>query len=162
MTRYPGTCTLLAGVSCLVLGAAACGGGGDASDPPMVSDEVSGVSGNDSALIAQILGDVQPLAAGLDPHPSLPVPPGYQVPRPSGRPENLRVLDWAGFRGAVTYTFDDSQPSQIEHYAELQAAGVPMTFYLSSGWENTSPQYVATWQQAVRDGHEIGNHTVHH
>src|ERR1041384_2282298 len=65
-------------------------------------------------------------------------------------------------RGAATYTFDDSQPSQIEHYGELQAAGVPMTFYLSSGWADTSPQYEATWRQAVRDGHEIGNHTIHH
>jgi hypothetical protein len=95
-------------------------------------------------------------------HSTLPTPPGDHIPRPSGRPENLRVLDWAGFRGAVSYTFDDSQPSQIEHYAELQAAGVPMTFYLSSGWADTSPLYEATWRRAVRDGHEIGNHTVHH
>jgi peptidoglycan/xylan/chitin deacetylase (PgdA/CDA1 family) len=84
------------------------------------------------------------------------------VPRPDGPPGNLKVLDWAGFRGAVSYTFDDSQPSQIEHYAELQAAAVPMTFYLSSGWADTSPDYDATWRQAVQDGHEIANHTVHH
>lgn len=161
MTRYSGTCTLLAGVSCCVLGGAACGGTGDTGDPGMVSDD------EESVLVAQVLGDsapalMGPISADGERQSSLPVPPVDHVPRPSGRPGNFRVLDWAGFRGAVTYTFDDSQPSQIEHYAELQAAGVPVTFYLSSGWESTSPQYVATWQQAVRDGHEIGNHTVHH
>jgi len=104
------------------------------------------------------------LALGNMPCPGrsdLPVPPGGGVPRPSGPPGNLRVVDWAGFHGAVSYTFDDSQPSQIEHYAELQAAGVPMTFYLSSGWGG-APEYDATWKQAVIDGHEIANHTVHH
>jgi peptidoglycan/xylan/chitin deacetylase (PgdA/CDA1 family) len=152
---------LLAGVSCCVLGGAACGGTTDTGDPGTVSAD------EESVLVAQVLGDsapalMGPASADGERQSSLPVPPVDHVPRPSGRPGNFRVLDWAGFRGAVTYTFDDSQPSQIEHYAELQAAGVPVTFYLSSGWENTSPQYVATWQQAVRDGHEIGNHTAHH
>jgi peptidoglycan/xylan/chitin deacetylase (PgdA/CDA1 family) len=91
----------------------------------------------------------------------LPVPPGGGVPRPSGTPGNLKVLDWAGFAGAVSYTFDDSQPSQIEHYADLQATGVPMTFYITSSRAG-QPSYDATFSQAVRDGHEIGNHTVNH
>jgi hypothetical protein len=53
------------------------------------------------------------------PGPSgLPVPPGASDrPRPSGAPGNLTVLDWAGFKSALTYTFDDGQPSQIAHYA---------------------------------------------
>src|SRR5204862_351142 len=54
----------------------------------------------------------------------LPVPPGpSDVPRPAGTPGNLKVLHWAGFKSAVSYTFDDAQPSQIEHYPDLQAAG---------------------------------------
>ena len=142
MTRYSGTCTLLAGVSCFALVGGACMHGSDTGEP------VTG-SSDDESVLAEM-------------HSTLPTPPDDDIPRPSGRPEGLRVLDWAGFRGAVSYTFDDSQPSQIEHYAELQAAGVPMTFYLSSGWADTSPLYEATWRQAVRDGHEIGNHTVHH
>ena len=52
---------------------------------------------------------------------------------PSGTPGNLTVLDWAGFKAAVSYTFDDTNSSQIEHYAELQALGVRMTFYLITG-----------------------------
>ena len=55
------------------------------------------------------------------------------MPVPSGTPGNLKVLDWAGFKSALTYTFDDAQPSQIEHYAELQATGVRLTFYITTG-----------------------------
>ena len=159
MMRYSGTCTVLAGVSCFALGSAACVSGSDTGDPVMAS------SHDESAVSPAPDEDPAPTVADSllrATHSSLPAPPDDHIPRPAGRPENLRVLDWAGFRGAVSYTFDDSQPSQIEHYAELQAAGVPVTFYLSSGWADTSPLYEATWQRAVRDGHEIGNHTVHH
>lgn len=91
----------------------------------------------------------------------LPVPPVNGIPRPSGALGNLVVLDWAGFKGAVTYTFDDGQPSHIAHYDNLQATGVPMTFYVSSN-VNWIPNSDAIWSQAVKDGHEIGNHTVSH
>jgi peptidoglycan/xylan/chitin deacetylase (PgdA/CDA1 family) len=89
----------------------------------------------------------------------LPVPPGAaNVPRPSGTPGNLTVLDWAGFASAVSYTFDDSLMSQTRDYAQLQATGVRMTFYIVSGNNASS----ATWTTAARDGHEIANHTAHH
>jgi peptidoglycan/xylan/chitin deacetylase (PgdA/CDA1 family) len=91
----------------------------------------------------------------------LPYPPGGGVPRPSGAPRNLTVLPWAAFKAAATWTFDDSQPSQIAHYAELAAVGIPMTFYISTG-NSSEAGYDATWAQAVHDGSEIGNHTVHH
>lgn len=81
------------------------------------------------------------------------------VPRPHGRPGNLEVLDWAGFRGAVTYSLDDSQPSHVEHYAELHATGIPMTFYVN---EDTAAGDLATWRKVFTDGNEIGNHTVDH
>ena len=72
------------------------------------------------------------------------------------------MLDWAGFKSAVSYTFDDGQPSQIEHYAELQATGVRLTFFINSASATWESGFVSTFSQAVRDGHEIGNHTVHH
>ena len=92
----------------------------------------------------------------------LPVPPVEgNIPRPAGKPGNLTVLDWAGFTGALTYTFDDGQPSHVAHYLALQETGVPMTFYISSN-VNWIPNFDAVWSMAVEDGHEIGNHTASH
>jgi len=71
------------------------------------------------------------------------------------------VLDWDGHKGAASFTFDDAQPSHVEHYAELQAAGVPMTFYINSG-KPAFDDFDAAWTRAARDGHELGNHTTHH
>jgi peptidoglycan/xylan/chitin deacetylase (PgdA/CDA1 family) len=102
--------------------------------------------------------DVPPLGKG--PH-GLPIPPGAAVAKPAGHPGNLTVLDWAGFRAAVSWTFDDGQPSHIEHYAQLNDEGVPMTFYLTSSGASLTG-FDATWARAVRDGHELGNHTAHH
>ncbi len=91
----------------------------------------------------------------------LPDPPTTGVAQPSGAAGGLTVLDWAGFKAAVSWTFDDSQPSQIAHYAELAAVGIPMTFYITIV-NDTEYNYDTTWAQAVVDGNEIGNHTVHH
>jgi peptidoglycan/xylan/chitin deacetylase (PgdA/CDA1 family) len=92
----------------------------------------------------------------------LPVPPGPEDQEaPSGTGANLRVMPWAGFGSAVSYTFDDAQPSQIEHWEELKAAGARMTFYLNTS--NTSAaDFDATWQEAYELGSELGNHTVNH
>jgi peptidoglycan/xylan/chitin deacetylase (PgdA/CDA1 family) len=81
------------------------------------------------------------------------------VARPSGAVGGFRVLDWAGFRAAATYTFDDANTSQIANYDTLQALGVPFTFYL---WTSRPGATNAIWQQAVLDGHELGNHTQSH
>ena len=92
----------------------------------------------------------------------LPVPPGADdKPVPSGPESNLRVLPWAGFDAAVSYTIDDSQPSQIDHFAELDATGVRMTFYINPA-NNSYGGYDATWQAALASGHELGNHTTNH
>jgi peptidoglycan/xylan/chitin deacetylase (PgdA/CDA1 family) len=95
-----------------------------------------------------------PVASGL------PVPATTGVAEPSGTPGNLRVLDWAGFRAAVSYTFDDTNTSQIERYPELAALGVPMTFYLITN--KTTEFNDPVWQRALLDGHEIANHTRSH
>ena len=71
------------------------------------------------------------------------------VPKPSGTAGNLKVTNWAGYKAAVSWTFDDSQPSQIQHYADLASVGVPMTFYISSA-NSTESNYDATWTQALR------------
>ena len=91
----------------------------------------------------------------------MPVPRAGTVPQPIGVPGNLQVLNWAGFQSAVSYTFDDGQPSQIEHYEELNAPGVPMTFFLST-YNSEFENFDTVFSKAVEDGHELGNHTHHH
>ena len=79
------------------------------------------------------------------------------VMQPSGKPGELRVLDWAGLRSAVTYTFDDALASQLSNYPRLHATGVRMTFFLTTN-HSLSPD----WAQVFQDGNEAGNHTAHH
>jgi peptidoglycan/xylan/chitin deacetylase (PgdA/CDA1 family) len=69
------------------------------------------------------------------------------------------VVNWAGFKGAVSYNFDDANSSQVSNYASLNGLGVPFTFYLIGNKIATAQ---TTWAQAVKDGHEIGNHTQDH
>ena len=92
-----------------------------------------------------------------------PAPATSNVPQPSRSvtKPNLRVLPWAGFKAALTYTFDDSQPSQMEHWPELKATGVPMTFFLnpSAHWQTG---YDANWTAVATAGSELGNHTGSH
>ncbi|MBN2193631.1 MAG: polysaccharide deacetylase [Polyangiaceae bacterium] len=80
-------------------------------------------------------------------------------PRPSGSAANLKVLDWAGFSSAVSYSFDDSNSSQISHYDQMNALGGRYTFYLQTGKQESTN---AVWAKALEDGHELGNHTQNH
>jgi peptidoglycan/xylan/chitin deacetylase (PgdA/CDA1 family) len=89
----------------------------------------------------------------------MPIYGASGVPKPTGAASKLTVLDWAGFKGAVTYTFDDANTSQISNYAALNALGVHLTFYLQTGKSSAANQI---WAQAVLDGHELGNHTENH
>lgn len=90
----------------------------------------------------------------------LPAPGAGGVPKPAGTPDDITVLNWAGFKGAVSYTFDDSNSSQIQNYAALQALGVRYTFYLQTGKTTESSNPI--WATAVTDGHELGNHSKTH
>jgi peptidoglycan/xylan/chitin deacetylase (PgdA/CDA1 family) len=87
------------------------------------------------------------------------VPQTSGVAAPSGALGGMKVLDWAGFKAAETYTFDDANQSQITNYDALQALGVPFTFYL---WTNRPGATDTVWKRAVGDGHELGNHTQSH
>lgn len=91
----------------------------------------------------------------------IPVTKDVGVSVPSGNGCNLKILNWAGFSGAASYTFDDTQPSQIAHWSEIKATGVRTTFFAVSSY---------TWVvnrdsvliDAVKNGYEIGNHTATH
>lgn len=80
------------------------------------------------------------------------------VAQPSGTPGNLKVINWAGFKGAMSWTFDDNLSSMVTHYPDLAAVGVPLTFYLVCSTEGSN----AVWHTAHAAGHELGNHTMNH
>lgn len=88
-----------------------------------------------------------------------PVPNVRGCPRPAGTAGNLTVLDWAGFAGAVSYSFDDGCSSQLEGYPRIKALGIRATFYLCSAWSSADN---GIWADALQNGHELGNHTAHH
>ncbi len=65
-----------------------------------------------------------------------------------------------GKKAAVSLTFDDARLSQIDNGMPVfRARKVRATFYVQ-------PEYVAQrlagWKKAVKEGHEVGNHTMTH
>ncbi|MBN1961504.1 MAG: polysaccharide deacetylase family protein [Deltaproteobacteria bacterium] len=128
------------------------------------SGDISSTAKQISVVMNADISVTATFVQGKSPVSMLPNPPGVGVPRPNGAPENLTVLDWAGFTGAVSYTFDDSLDSQIENYATLKAPGVPMTFYLNPTTESaySDEQRAAAFRQWQAEGHELGNHTYNH
>jgi peptidoglycan/xylan/chitin deacetylase (PgdA/CDA1 family) len=95
---------------------------------------------------------------------ALPLPPApREVAQPAGSTgqPGLRVLDWAGFNAALSFTFDDSSPSQIDYYPTLKAERVRVSYYINPVI-NWYLGFDATWKDAVAQGSEIGNHTTHH
>lgn len=65
-----------------------------------------------------------------------------------------------GKRVAVSLTFDDARPSQLDAGIPiLNGHGVRGTFYVSPG--NLEPR-LDEWRAAMAAGHEIGNHSLRH
>ena len=82
-------------------------------------------------------------------------------PRQISHPEEQSSFRWPeGKSMALSLTFDDARVSQIDHgLTLLDKYGVKATFYVSL---NGMAKRRAGWQQAVKNGHDIGNHTLHH
>jgi len=73
----------------------------------------------------------------------------------------VRPFEWPqARRAAVSLSFDDARLSQIDRgMAVLDACGVKATFYVSPAGVEAR---LDGWKAAVANGHEIGNHTLHH
>lgn len=66
----------------------------------------------------------------------------------------------SGVRGALSLTFDDSRPSQVEQGVPVfNQFGVRATFYVMPGQVSKRQD---AWQRAVAQGHEAGGHTMTH
>lgn len=74
-----------------------------------------------------------------------------------GRP----AFPWPeGKRAAISLTFDDARLSQVDvGLPLLDKLGVKATFYVNP---DGVKDRIDGWRQAVKNGHEIGNHTVNH
>ncbi len=70
-------------------------------------------------------------------------------------------FSWPNDRlGAISLTFDDADFSQVDSLMSLlDQFGVKASFYISI-W--SSLQRLEAWRKAIREGHEIGNHTFRH
>ncbi|MFZ5928588.1 MAG: polysaccharide deacetylase family protein [Acidobacteriota bacterium] len=65
-----------------------------------------------------------------------------------------------GKRAAVSLTFDDARPSQIDTGLPLlERLGIRATFFVSPG--NVGKR-LDGWKRAIGSGHEIGNHSMTH
>lgn len=65
-----------------------------------------------------------------------------------------------GARAAVSLTFDDARPSQVDvGLPILDRHGVKVTFFLVP---SNAEQRIAGWKRAAAAGHEIGNHSLDH
>jgi peptidoglycan/xylan/chitin deacetylase (PgdA/CDA1 family) len=63
-------------------------------------------------------------------------------------------------RAAVSITFDDARPSQLDHgIPALDRHGVRATFYVLPAAVGKRPD---DWRRVAATGHEIGNHTKTH
>ena len=161
--------TLARGVAFLALGSIASGCSDDVTSDATSSGSTSAggaaasASANATSTGAQTSAGATGSGGGLgSPTSDLPIAPGPgDLPAPSGAATNLLVLPWAGFGSAVSYTFDDGQPSHVEHWPELDATGVPVTFYINTG-NNGIRGFDAMFSDAAAKGSEVANHTVHH
>lgn len=127
------------------------GGEGTGGDGAGGSDSGGASSGGNGSGGATIEPSDLPAAPGPD-----------DVPRPDGTPGNITVLDWAGFRAAVTYSFDDGHVSQLDHRFDLNALGSRFTFFLVTDGSVGSALTDQRWFQLSDVGHQLANHTKSH
>ncbi|MEM2886183.1 MAG: polysaccharide deacetylase family protein [Thermoproteota archaeon] len=67
-----------------------------------------------------------------------------------------------GCLGALSLTFDDGMPSQLEIAVPLlEKFGFRGTFYLNPGGKDWKER-LEPWKKVAEAGHEIGNHTLSH
>ncbi len=69
---------------------------------------------------------------------------------------------WSPYSGAVSITFDDGTPNQLQRALPLlDTFGLRGTFYLAPGKDDWAER-LAPWKEVAANGHEIGNHTLSH
>lgn len=81
-------------------------------------------------------------------------------PYAGGKTTDVRFPWPDGKRFAVSLSFDDARPSQVDVGVPLlDEYGIRATFYVSP---SRVPERLDAWKAAVAAGHEIGNHSMRH
>jgi peptidoglycan/xylan/chitin deacetylase (PgdA/CDA1 family) len=77
--------------------------------------------------------------------------------------EMNETWNWPGeAKAAVSLSYDDGMDSGLDHaIPDLEEAGFRGTFYLATNYWRIGVRKT-DWRTAFLNGHEIGNHTVHH
>jgi len=71
----------------------------------------------------------------------------------------LKVVPWNGHKAATSLTFDDGDPIHLDVVIpELNRRQIHGTFFLIANRIDRKDE----WHQAIKAGHEIGNHTLDH
>lgn len=85
----------------------------------------------------------------------------FSKDKASSGPQAWQDFRWPqGKRVAISLTFDDARPSQLDRgLPVLDQYGVKATFYVSI---NSMEKRLEDWKKAAANGHEIGNHTLTH
>jgi peptidoglycan/xylan/chitin deacetylase (PgdA/CDA1 family) len=77
-------------------------------------------------------------------------------------PEPPKAPLWDPYQGAVSLTFDDGTPNQLEKAVPaLDEFGLKATFYLQPKGDDWRTR-LEPWRVVAARGHEIGNHTLTH
>jgi len=127
------------------------------SSGPVTTVGVTGAGGMTASVETTGSGTT---GSDLPPNPSgLPEPGDGGVAQPSGAAGGLVVLPWAGYKGAISYSFDDANSTQINNEEQLLGLGVRFTWYLQTGKQEAGNAF---YQRALDAGHELANHTQNH
>lgn len=91
----------------------------------------------------------------------LPADRSPQADPYAGKSVSSTRFPWPeGKRAAVSLTFDDARPSQVDAGVPiLNEYGLRATFYVSP---QRVPERLDAWKLAAAAGHEIGNHSIRH
>lgn len=134
---------------------------GDTASETSSTDPGSSTGSGEDSTTASPTTDTPTEDPNADANPSgWPEPGEGGAARPSGTAGNLQVLDWAGFKAAITYSLDDCTPSQVALIDDLMALDVPLTFYIQTN-QGSACDTIAN-KALEAGGHELGNHTHSH
>lgn len=145
------------GASAATGGASAATGGTKAAGGASAATGGTKAAGGTSAAGGAATGGTTTAAGGAATFKcdNLSLAPNTTGTKPTGAAGGLKVLDWAGFKGAVSFTFDDNMTTGS--YSKFKATGAHVTLFVTAAMSN-----YAGYTGAPAAGDEVGNHTTTH